>query len=302
MKQHKILIRILALITGTALISGCAGTKNISYGNRETGVMLSYHPDKGQVFSYEVTSDITGSNERDGKTYENVQHSLLRFSLEAQKPDSLVPFIFTADTISYYFSYGERKRTMDLSMLVNKRIKMFCTRQGKYLRDMTAAIDSIPKPESAGQRALRGNPVRYLFPGFTEVPSRKLVQGESWTETKHDTIVTEGTPRGSKTTRYIERENTYNVSGFEIRQDRMCVHFTIESLFVMDTINKGKNMTMTSEEDGESVTEVWFDYKTGMPVQVTMTSFTEGSRAYSGQYSGTMPFTRDTKQSVRLLK
>ena len=279
---------------------GCAGSRKTVWGSPEQGVLVSLHPENGKNFKYEITSDITSTMERNGRSFDNIQKFYMSYTLTAEKPDSFVNFIFIADTGYISFRYGKNKRDIDMSAIFGKRIKISFTPKGKFLSKKTTPIDSIPKPEK-GRRRFGLKPTNFIRTGFFELPEKRFKKGESWTETKTDTIVNNDTTRNYHSENIINYENTYTVLGFEEKAGKMCVHIKIESDFTRDMTTTGKNMNSSSEEEGESTTEVWFAYNLGMPVEIQINSFAEGTRAFSGQYSSTMPFSRETKQTVKLV-
>jgi hypothetical protein len=59
---------------------------------------------------------------------------------------------------------------------------------------------------------------------------------------------------------------------------------------------------MTMEGEGELTEEIWFAFKEGILVEKTSSSFFEGTTAFTGQMSGTMPSTNESTSSVKLVK
>jgi hypothetical protein len=290
-------------IAGAAILLGCAGMKPFNFGSAETGYILSYRTNKGDLFRYVRNRDGVNSSERDGQSFEYTTLSNYTFQLETEKTDSLLHFIISVDSMSSYFETTRGRQDMDYGDIKGKRAHLTITPEGKQ-REITA-IDSIPTGRITGMRGGQGfsrNPASQLTPGFYMLPDRPLIIGDSWTETKLDTITNVDTTRNISTTTIVGQEITYTILGEEMKMDLPCLHFKQISNYSREMEGSFRQMESHSEGEGETITEVWFAYEQGILVELIITDFYEGTTAYSGQFSDTMPNTTESKTNLRLIE
>ncbi|MFC1502220.1 hypothetical protein ACFL6A_02295 [bacterium] len=294
-------ILLVVFLMGIIIVWSCAGHKPFDWGNPETGYRLSYRTKPGDSFHYISTWEAFNTTERGGQSYDNTSNRTMTYHLKAEKNDSLLPFILTIDTLGTSFESSRGSNTPDYSPYSGKRARVYITPVGLHRYRKTVLLDSISLPEGNNPFGPR-DPKREFRLGFIKVPDRLIKTGDSWTDTRIDTSTFNDTTRQYTTTTIIDRETSYTVLGEETKMGLACLHIKMESTSTREMWGIMRGNDMSSEGEDESNTEIWFAYKEGILVEMTNTTFSEGTMAFSGQSSGTMPNTRESTVSLRLVE
>ena len=88
----------------------------------------------------------------------------------------------------------------------------------------------------------------------------------------------------------------------EIKQGFSCLHIMAESIFTTEMSGTTRGTDVSSEGEEETNSEVWFAYKKGLLIEYSLTTFSEGTTAMSGQMSMTMPYTNENRATLKLTK
>ena len=286
----------------------CTGGKLAARGTAQAGYRLTYKANVGDVFHYEKTREGSRTSERGGQSFESFSDSKFAFHLQTEKVDSLITFVLTVDTLWSTFESMRGANSIDFGDIKGKRIHAPITQRGET-REMVP-IDSIPEPQMGGRPMRRrfgmqemgGGRLGWLRVGFFEIPNRQTKIGDSWTETKRDTLGRENEERESSRTTITKSKIKYEVLGQETKMGLTCLHIKMKTEYTREMSGTMGGSEMSSEGEGETESDVWFAYKEGMLVEFTQTDFYEGTMAFSGMMSGTMPTSSETKTALKLVK
>jgi len=294
-------IPLAVFLMGIIIAWSCAGHKPFDWGNPETGYRLTYRAAKGDAFRYISTWETFSTTERGGQSYDYSSNRTLAYHLKAEKSDSLLPFVLTIDTLGASFESSQRSDTINYSPYTGKRARVYITPEGLLRYRKTVLLDSISLPEGNNPYGPR-DPKREFRLGLIKIPDRLIKTGDSWTDTRIDTSTYNDTTRQQTTTTIIDRETSYTVLGEDTKMGLPCLHIKMESTATREMWGTMRGNDMSSEGEDESNTEIWFAYKEGILVEMTNTTFSEGTMAFSGQSSGTMPNTNESTTSLKLIK
>lgn len=285
------------LLWAGLLLLQCAGEKPPVWGNANTGFLLAYRPNLGDVYYYQSSTDGVNTTEREGESMEFTNKRKYAFHLQLEGKDSLNRFILTIDSLSSEMDYSGGSRSMDYGEIQGKRLRVGISPDGRS--KTISPIDSIPLPRFGGIRISGGgNRLAAFQIGFFPLPQRPLKVGDTWSESRKDTTKSSGR---FNMTRIISRNLKYTVLGEEEKLGLRCLHLKIESEYERESFGKMGGSQISSEGSGETVAEVWFAYREGILVQYSRDDFFEGTTAYSGQMNATMPSSNQTKSVLRLL-
>ena len=274
-------------------------------GHAQTGTLLTYKSNEGDVLTYQTTRKDIRSNEREGQSSEFTTTRTFDFQLKAEKPDSLLSFVLTIDKFELASEGGRGRgfQPFDPRAIQGKRLRVKITPQGEQ-RDITA-IDSLPlpqRPDRGGERgfqAPRGNLLNQLRINLFQAPTRALKVGDSWTEPYHDTDQFGGFMGRFAQDQKVEGTSKYSVLGEAKKQGLNCLHIKIESTYSRSFQGERQGRQMSSESEGETKAEVWFAPKEGVLVEYVHDDFNEGTTAFSGR---TMPSSSESKFTLKLVE
>jgi hypothetical protein len=273
--------------------------------NAQTGTILTYKANEGEILKYQSTRQDTRTMEREGESSEFTTNRTYDFELKAEKPDSLLSFVLTVNKfdISSEGGRGRGFQPFIPDSINGKRLSVKITPQGEQ-REITA-IDSIPMPERpdrGGNRSFpgrRGNPLNQLRMNLFQLPSKSLKVGDFWTEPYKDTDQTGGFFGRFAQDQKVEGKTKYTVLGEEKKVGMSCLHIKIESTYSRSFEGERQGNKMSSESEGETMSEVWFAPKEGVLVEYVQDDFSEGTTAFSGR---TMPNSNESKFSLKLVE
>jgi len=277
----------------------CAEKKPPTWGTEETGFILSYRPDIGDVFVYDRTMESSNQFERSGQSFESTSQQKYVFQLETEKIDSLVNFILTVDTLGFSTESARGSQTINFGDIKGKRSHVSITPKGEG-REITL-LDSLPTPEMDG-RPIPGEAKNWLAASLFKIPGKPIKIGDSWTETKLDTSTRTDTTRQTSRTSINDRETKYAVLAKETRMGFECLHFKLDSKYSIESSGTVRGNETSSEGEGETTSHVWFAFKEGILVEYTADNFYEGTMAFSGERGSTSANSTESKSCLKLVK
>jgi len=269
---------------------------------------LQYKARKGDVLQYKSVSENIRAMDRGEQIFETTTTRDFAFSLEAEEPGDLLGFVLTIDNINTKTEGGRWNRDMDMSGYKDKRIHIRISALGEQ-KEITA-IDSLPVPEGRGDRrgnrgmggGRRRNRAVQFGVGFFQLPDKEVSIGDSWTETKKDSL-RPGGGSGFGMNQIEERTTKYTVVGEKKKKGMKCLHIKAESTYSREGYGTMGDNEMSSEFEGESTAEVWFAPEEGLLVEYITTDFSEGTTAFSGgDRGGTMSNISESKGTLKLVK
>jgi len=301
-----LLITVLTLVCSVLVYSG-VGSRTDEVSPKK--YRLQYKARKGEVLQYKSTSESVRAMDRGEQIFEMTSTRDFAFSLEAEEPGDLLGFVLTIDNIKTKFEGGMGNRDTDMSGYKGKRIHVKVTSLGEQ-KEITA-IDSLPVSEARGNRrggrgmggGRRRNRAAQFGVGFFQLPDKEVGVGDSWTETKKDTVRPGGGGGGFGMNQIEERTTKYTVVGEEKKKGMECLQIKAESTYSREGYGTMGDNEMSSEFDGESTAEVWFAPEEGLLVEYITTDFSEGTMAFSGgDRGGTMSSISESKGTLKLVK
>ena len=275
------------------------------HANAQTGMLLTYKANEGDVLTYQTSRKDVRSTEREGQSSEFTTTRAFDFQLKAEKPDSLLSFVLTIDKFEMSSEGGRGRgfQPFDPRAIQGKRLRVKMTPLGEQ-RDITA-IDSLPmpqRPDRGGERGLqapRGNPLNQLRINLFQAPTRALKVGDSWTEPYQDTDQFGGFMGRFALDQKVEGTSKYSVVGEAKKQGLNCLHIKVESTYSRSFQGERQGRQMSSESEGDAKAEVWFAPKEGILVEYVQDDFNEGTTAFSGR---TMPSSSESKFTLKLVE
>ncbi|MDW7681626.1 MAG: hypothetical protein SCK70_13755, partial [bacterium] len=187
-------------------------------------------------------------------------------------------------------SFGEQD-------LIGKRVRVIFEPDGSVAE--VAEIDSLPERRSRDGRMF-GDPKNRFKNLFWKLVDKPVAVGDEWTEHKTDTTTGEGYSGAiiTHSTNHFHVMAVERVEGF----DCLKVKLTTEYSRAGSREFPERNLTIASENEGETTTVTWFAFKEGLFIKSEGDSFDEGTTAYSGASSRIMPSSTESKSYLRLLK
>jgi len=270
---------------------------------------LTYKTHEGDILVYETISETSRTSERDGETSEFTTTRTFDFQLQGEKSDADLSFVLTINKVDMSSSGGRGSgfRGGIPEDIQGKRARVKMAADGK-LGEMTA-IDEIKMPEPRGGRQgdrppeRRGDPLRFFRIKMLTLPNKAFEVGKSWTEkSKGAPEDDQGGFRFGGIEQTEERETKYTVLGQEMRYGLQCLHVSMTTKFSREGEGEMRGNEISMEGEGESTAEFWFAPQEGVLVELTETSFYEGTTAFSGDRNMTMPSSSESKYTLKLVK
>ena len=291
MKRTTTLITILIL---AALLAGC-GVKVVKQpysGSPETGLVVNYHLNKGDTYSYTTDNTQDINMEVMGNQQQMRNSFAADFTLAATGTDKENNYQteITLDSLNMAVT-GMQNITPDLSGLQGKAFNLTLSPKGETI-DISNNEDltfSTGQP-GTGETNITTN-IQNIFPNL---PDKTISIGATWTETAVDTVKRMGmnTINDSETTTTFE--------GVETKMGRECLKIVSESTALVDGEGEQMGMAMIMEGDMETTRTVYFDYKKGVVVKMEMEGFMEGTVSMSGQAAMTIPIVMELSNTLEL--
>jgi len=154
------------------------------------GEQLRYQSEKGVAHQYKIDSENKTKAQMMGQDITSVFSSAIELSIEGQdvKNGDLM-FVAKVDKNLSRIESPMMKDTALVSKDINgKRVQLVVTPLGKTLKSF--ALDSIPRPTNPMMGNL--NPVDMLRRLFVELPEKAVGVGDTWKQTKPDTVTVQG--------------------------------------------------------------------------------------------------------------
>lgn len=268
---------------------------------------LRYAFPEGKTLKYKKTESTNAQITGPGGTEEKIDRtSEARIHIIGETSDPALPtYLFVQDTL---FSEEQSPEQFgfnlsDMYSAINgKKIRITLSPRG----DMKSvhAVDSIvfkhKLPVALTDTMLAGQAV--IFP---PLPEKKIKIGESWTETRIDTLspkfAVEGMASGATLT--IKRYNTtYKVEGIEKKKKFDCLKLTWKSAAKSESKFHFGEMEVYSDEDTNISGTLYFAYAEGYLIEMKQSTYTEATTAMvSSQENATMPSSTQIESTLTLL-
>lgn len=296
----------IALITALLFLAAFASANLVvqSKLHAQTGQVLTFKANEGDVLKYQSTRKDIRTSEREGQSSEFVTNRSYDFQLKAEKSDTLLSFVLTVNKfdISSEGGRGRGFQPFDSDAIQGKRARIKITPQGEQ-KEITA-IDSLPVPErpDRGERRFggpRGNPANQLSVTLFELPAKAVKVGDSWTEPYKDTQRGGGFFGRMAQDQEVKGKSKYTVLGEEKKNGLNCLHIKVESTYSRSFEGEMRGNQMSSESEGETTSEVWFAPNEGVLVEFLNDDFSEGTTAFSGR---TSPSSNESKYHLKLVE
>jgi hypothetical protein len=288
-QTHSILIVILSLLV-TVLV-GCASNKP-SWGDPETGYILTYRIPAGQMYTYISTSDQSQIMEMMGRSMETETDIRLEYSVKGAGYDDQNNLLteIAVDSIDMVMQSPRGERKPDLSSFTGKRFGLTLSTLGDELAFPGADTIEVEMGGMGGTRSIKTF-FRNPFPDLTDKPVKI---GDAWTSQEEETV-----PMGPISIT-LSSESSHVLEGTDTIDGIECLRIRSESTGMLEGTGDQMGNQIFFEGDLESTTTWYFAYKKGIFVQSTAEMFMEGTTAVTGQQNMTIPMTQEIQVHIRL--
>ena len=299
-KQSVSLVFFFALILSLLFSANPGMTQTAETENFADVYQLRFHPPTTFIYFYEQGWETRFTTERQGESFENRSINIVQFHFEVETIDSVgrVNAVVVLDSIyRELIPQRQRRGNFDRQDLIGKRVRVIFEPNGSVAE--VTEIDSLPE-RSSRQGRMFGDPKDRFKNLFWKLVDKSIAIGDEWTEHKIDTTTSEGYSGAIIT----HSTNHYHVMGIEKVDEFDCLKLKLTTEYSRAGSREfpERNMTITSENEGETTTVTWFAFKNGLFLKSEGDSFDEGTTAYSGASSRVMPSSTESKSYLKLLK
>ena len=282
-----------AFIFSLLVVFGCAGTKIFDYGNTESGFILTYRGDKGDVMNYRSSTKTYMVQEMMGTEVEIKTASLMEYGLKIKKinADFSLGMGITFNKFESSAESPQGSASSDAAELIGKSAGIVIAGNGKLLKKTD--FDKLPPVKIAGEDVNMDTQMRELF---TRLPIKSLKIGDTWEEARKDTVQQSGLDIiVSSTTTYTLVEQTQKL-------DMDCLKFVGKSTLTMQGEGNQMGADLIFEGDGEGKSEVFFAHKTGTLISADSKVLMEGMVLVSGPTQMSIPLSQEITSSLELIR
>ena len=275
------------------IISGCA-TKEISWGDPQTGLFLQYNIRQGQTLNYTRKKDTTQSMEMMSQSMKTIKNTVADYFIKGSGTDDQnnikAQVIINDLTINADSPQGQINP--DTSSLMGKGFGITFSPKGKEVE--STGIDELPLI-STGQPNGPGQSAKDFFLNLLpELPPDNIKIGDTWVtpiDNKNKQGPLELTTRG---------ETTSVLDGLETIQGMECIRIKSDSKSTVK--GSGKTMEQDIKVDGEAnASSTWyFAYKKGIFVKASLEE--DANMKINLGTMGEMPQTTKSKTTVELVQ
>jgi len=275
------------------LIAACAGPKAFNYGNAETGFFLAYRAAKGQVLKYQMVNETRMSQEMMGQEMEVTSSQTMGWTLRALgvSPEGNLRWQVTFDQFLTTGKGPQGDFTIDGKELIGKSAELATAPDGRVVAKV--GFDKLPKVNVMGQEM---NLAQHFREFLAHLPSKAVKIGDSWEETKTDTVKQSGLDL------LVSSKTTYTLAEQVTQYGKECLKVKTQGSFTVGGQGSQMGANISFEGEGEENGHFLFAYKEGTLLEVVTERLMEGTAAVSGPMDMTIPISQEVRSNLRLIK
>ncbi len=254
-------------------------------------------PKAGTLYTYANTVEMAQTIHAMGM--EQAITSTVTFQQDVQpRLDSLVELVIGQRNVRIEISglaqLGQSDSVMTLPELEDYRLRMWCTRNGKVVRqDFLGKQDTAATGEAVRQQALEqlaGGGVRMRF--IVEFPDTLIKPGAQWTHTVNDTL---HMSLGSQTV-MTTMDLRHTFEGYLDTLGRRCVVVRVESTrYLITGTAEQMGMPISINGDGALSARYVIEAETGMPLVIETTAQLDQRMTLDNESSTVIPMSIDVR-------
>jgi hypothetical protein len=292
-KSLKIIFGFVPVVLAIVFLTGCAAKMKVvnPWGDMETGLILQYRMQDGQVLKYETSSETKITQEVMDQSVEVEMNGSSTFSVKSkgQKENNLrLGITIEAMDVGVFGPQGES--SMDTSTVLGKSFEMILSPLGREL-DLSGA-EIIAYKTSQGNQSMTSS-FQTIFP---DVAGNPVKIGDSWTT--RDTITDSS---GGMELR-INLESLNILEGIETVKGMECVKIKADVTGTVEGEGEQQGMNITFEGDVHGTDTWYFAYKEGVYVKGKSDVIAEMTLQIAAPMKMTVPMTRDMKMEITLIE
>jgi hypothetical protein len=253
------------------------------------GEQLRYQVEKGVTHQYKISSENKTNAQMMGQDITTLFGTTIEMSIEGQDvKDGNLVFVAKVDKNLSRVESPMMKDTAMVSKEINgKRVQVIITPLGKTVK--TVALDSIPR--STNPMTGNINPTDMLRRLFVELPEKAVATGDTWKQTRPDTVNVQGMTLISKP------DITYKVAGTETKSGYDCLKITFEGTATQYGTGSRQGMELVIDGKVKSKGTAFFAPKPGILVAVESSSTNDMNISGAGEqmFTATQMVTSNSK-------
>lgn len=278
------MVRSFSRVISTLIISTLFVTIAFAQGQQ-----LRYKSEKGVEHQYKINSENKTKAQMMGQDITSLFSSAIELSIEGQ--DSKNGDLLFVAKVTKNLSRVESPMMKDTAMVskeINgKRVQLVVSPLGKTLK--TTALDSIPHPANPMMGNL--NPVDMLRRLFVEMPEKAVGVGDTWKQTRPDTVNVQGMKMISKP------DITYKIATTEKKNGFDCLKVTYEGTSTQYGTGNRQGMELVVDGTVKSKGTAYFAPGAGILVSVESSSTNDMNISGAGEqmFTATQSVTSNSK-------
>lgn len=256
------------------------------------GEQLRYQAEKGVTHQYKINSENKTKAQMMGQDFTTVFSSAIEISIEGQdSKNGELNFVAKVEKNLSKMDSPMMKDSAMVSKDINgKRVQLVVTPLGKTLKSV--ALDSIPRPANPMMGNL--NPTDMLRRLFVELPEKAVAVGDTWKQTRPDTVNAQGMKIISKP------DITYKIAGTEKKNGLDCLKITFEGTASQYGTGSRQGMELVIDGTVKSKGTAYFAPKAGILVSVESSSTNDMNISGAGEqmFTATQSVTSNSKMTL----
>jgi len=279
-------------IAVACVLSGCTAQKAALWGDRQSGLILTYRLPEKQALNYRFflgqTQDIEAMGQR--VTTENrVTIGFLAQSKGRKGNDYLMGL--TIEEMKADIRSPQGPLSPDLRAVIGKSFDLTMSDLGKEM-DLSGAASIQYDLGPSGKRNLAS----YFQAFFPDLPGRPVKVGDLWNTEDRITDKTEGVEIR------IHMKNEHKLDGFETVAGRECARIKTAVTGTLEGEGEEQGMKLSFKGNIKGTDTWYFAYKEGLFVRLVSSASVDGSIETSGFQSLTIPLTQKMDMETNLIK
>ena len=254
------------------------------------GEKLRYQSEKGVTHQYKINTENSTKAQMGGRDFTTVFGSDIEFSLAGQDAAKNGDLVFVAKVdknLSRVDSPMMKDSAMVSKEINGKRVQLIVTPLGRTVKSV--ALDSIPRPANPMMGNI--NPTDIMRRIFVELPEKAVGTGDTWKQTRPDTINAQGMKIISKP------DITFKIAGTEAKGGYDCLKITFEGTASQYGTGSRQGMELVIDGTVKSKGTAYLAPKAGLLVHVESSSTNDMNITGAGEqmFTATQSVTSNSK-------
>jgi hypothetical protein len=254
------------------------------------GEKLRYQSEKGVTHQYKINTENSTKAQMGGRDFTTVFGSDIEFSLAGQDASKNGDLVFVAKVdknLSRVDSPMMKDSAMVSKEINGKRVQLVVTPLGRTVKSV--ALDSIPRPANPMMGNI--NPPDMMRRIFVELPEKAVGTGDTWKQTRPDTISAQGMKIISKP------DITFKIAGTETKGGYDCLKITFEGTASQYGTGSRQGMELVIDGAVKSKGIAYLAPKAGLLVYVESSSTNDMNISGAGEqmFTATQSVTSNSK-------